>query len=60
MLVALTRVLKVDLEVAYLNGRTNNSDAGKGKGRASNTVEVDIVKFDNEEEGVAPIRLLYR
>ena len=63
---ALTRALHVNIMVAYLDGRvprasaTSATSTGKGKPRATNTVEVEFVPFENDEEGAEPIRLLYR
>lgn len=62
---ALTRALRVNALVAYLDGRerpaTVTPDKGKGKSRATtDTVEVEFVPFENGEEGPEPIRLLYR
>ncbi len=60
---ALTRALCVNIFVAYLDGRlrtrsVSNNDKGKGKEREA--VEVEFVEFQNGEEGLDPVRLLYR
>ena len=62
---ALTRALRVNILVAYLDGRERppSNSTGKGKGKAtSDTAEVEFVAFENGEEGsgMEPIRLLYR
>ncbi|KAJ3557485.1 hypothetical protein NM688_g1448 [Phlebia brevispora] len=62
---ALTRALRINILVAYLDGRVHSRESsaassGKGKGRATDTVEVEFVPFENGEEGLEPIRLLYR
>ncbi|PSS30859.1 hypothetical protein PHLCEN_2v2586 [Hermanssonia centrifuga] len=60
---ALTRALCVNIFVAYLDGRLRTrsvSDNDKGKGKERETVEVEFVEFQNGEEGLDPVRLLYR
>lgn len=47
---ALTRALKVNVNVAYLDGHT----------RKDGEVTVDFVKFENATEPEEPINLLYR
>lgn len=48
---ALSRALKVNISVAYLDGRVYGSEEGK----------VDFVEFQNTDEpGVDPVILLYR
>lgn len=51
----------MSVRVAYLDGRAPpTSSADKGKGRAKDTVEVEFVPFENDEDELEAIRLLYR
>jgi len=65
---ALTRVLHINLEVAYLDGRVPSNSQSSQDAPDSGLVKVEFVKFETDEDddgfgalmGDAPVRLLYR